>query len=133
MTCTPTQVIDEVARHFEMEPKVITGQRRDQRAVRPRQVAMFLARKHTFKASYPRLGAKFDRHHTSVLASVRAIERDLRDDPVLRGDIVALERRLGVTESVMKPCEDCSGSGERRELWGTTWCRTCVGSKKVPA
>ncbi len=131
--CTSSQVIEEVARHFQVGADTILGKRLDRVAVRPRQVAMFLARKHTHKASYPTLGAKFNRHHTSVISSVRIIERSLGVDSELRVDIVELERRLGVTESVMKPCGDCCGSGQRRELWGTTWCRACLGSKSVPA
>jgi chromosomal replication initiator protein len=78
---------------FGVTPKDVKGRKRIARHVEPRKVAMFLSRKYT-SASYPELGAFFERDHTTILSAVSSIDRALRSDDTLRQRLEAVERRL---------------------------------------
>lgn len=69
-----------VAARFRVTVGEIDGPRRVPHIVRPRHVAMYLARKLTFH-SLPEIGGAFgNRDHTTVLAAVRHIEKLLGGD-----------------------------------------------------
>ena len=62
--------------------------------VRPRQVAMYLAKTLTLR-SLPEIGRRFGgRDHTTVLHSVRKVEQMMRDDNELSQEIELLKRML---------------------------------------
>ncbi|TXD42658.1 chromosomal replication initiator protein DnaA [Lujinxingia vulgaris] len=68
------QIIRMVASHFDIKPSDIKGSRRTRAISEPRQMAMYLSRKHTGE-SYPELGRKFGgKDHTTVLTAFRKIE-----------------------------------------------------------
>jgi hypothetical protein len=70
--------------------------RRTANLVRPRQVAMYLAKKHTLR-SLPFIGRRFGgRDHTTVLHAVRKIEWLIADEPELAAEVKAIEQMLGV-------------------------------------
>ena len=60
-----------------------------------RQTAMYLARKHT-QASFPEIGKKFNKDHSTAIAAVRKIETLLKDNAPLRKEIAEIEQKLGV-------------------------------------
>jgi chromosomal replication initiator protein len=82
---TPTidRIQKEVAEHFEVRITDMTGKRRTANIVFPRQVAMYLARRHT-KASFHQIGESFGgRDHGTVLHACKTISaRMTKEDPV---------------------------------------------------
>ncbi|MGN6374787.1 MAG: chromosomal replication initiator protein DnaA, partial [Sphingomonas sp.] len=74
--------IDEIQRvvsaHFELKPLDLVSARRARVVARPRQIAMYLAKRLTTR-SLPEIGRKFGgRDHSTVIHAVRRIE-ELRD------------------------------------------------------
>jgi chromosomal replication initiator protein len=85
-----------VADYFRVRVADLKSKRRHKTLVRPRQVAMYLARKHV-QASYPDLGTRFgDKDHTTVMSACRKIESLLAADSSLRTQVTDIERRLDV-------------------------------------
>ena len=67
-----------VSRHFELKPLDMISARRARAVARPRQIAMYLAKRLTTR-SLPEIGRKFGgRDHSTVIHAVRRIE-ELRD------------------------------------------------------
>ncbi len=82
---SPVQILDIrsiqeiVAEYFGITLADILGKRRDQRVVRPRQVAMYLC-KEMIGASYPEIGLQFGgKDHTTVMHAYRKVEENLSD------------------------------------------------------
>ena len=72
----------------------INGRRRTATIAHPRQVAMFLARKHT-SCSLQDIGAAFGgRDHGTVLHAMRTIEEKLKVDSSLREAIARVSEAL---------------------------------------
>lgn len=70
-------IIGVIARRFDVTPRQLMSNRRDGRITVPRSIAMYLARV-VAKESYPTIAAAFGgRHHTTVIAAVRRVERNL--------------------------------------------------------
>ena len=90
--------IDEIQRtvcqFYRVDRTEMGSKRRARAVVRPRQVAMYLAKVLTPR-SYPEIGRKFGgRDHSTVIHAVRLIE-DLRTrDPDMDGDVRSLLRQL---------------------------------------
>ncbi len=94
--CSVESIQKIVAGYFQVKVADLKSERRQRVLVRPRQVAMYLARKHA-GASYPELGSRFgDKDHTTVLSACRKIEALLTSDGTLRKQITDLERQLDV-------------------------------------
>lgn len=73
----------------------LVSNRRLEKLVLPRQVAMYLCSQLTVRSS-PEIGRRFgDRDHTTILHGVRKIERLLATDTALRARVDALAARLG--------------------------------------
>ncbi len=90
--------IDEIQRtvcqFYRVDRSEMSSKRRARAVVRPRQVAMYLAKVLTPR-SYPEIGRKFGgRDHSTVIHAVRLIE-DLRQrDADMDGDVRSLLRQL---------------------------------------
>ncbi|MCP9221295.1 chromosomal replication initiator protein DnaA [Erythrobacter sp. LQ02-29] len=90
--------IDEIQRtvcqFYRIDRSEMSSKRRARAVVRPRQVAMYLAKVLTPR-SYPEIGRKFGgRDHSTVIHAVRLIE-DLRQrDADMDGDVRSLLRQL---------------------------------------
>ena len=85
-----------VATYFQVRVADLKSHRRLKALVRPRQVAMYLSRKHT-GSSFPELGSRFgDKDHTTVMSACNRIGDLLKNDPSLRGQVLELERQLDV-------------------------------------
>ena len=90
--------IDEIqcatAHHFGIRREEMLSDRREMLVIRPRQVAMYLAKQLTLK-SFPAIGRGFaDRDHTSVLHAVRRIEALLPHDAELAASIARIRDAL---------------------------------------
>jgi chromosomal replication initiator protein len=85
-----------VATYYQVRVIDLKSARRVKTLVRPRQVAMYLCRKHA-GASYPELGSRFgDKDHTTIMSACKKVETQLKADPTLRGQVLELERQLDV-------------------------------------
>ena len=83
-----------VARHYNVSRGDLLSARRTANVVRPRQVAMYLAKTLTLR-SLPEIGRRFGgRDHTTVLHAVRKIENLVGNDSMLAEEIEALKRQL---------------------------------------
>ena len=90
--------IDEIMRrtceHYNLRMSDMTSARRSRSVARPRQMAMYLAKKLTPR-SYPEIGRKFGgKDHTTVLYAVRKIESLMQTDSQLAEDAELLQRKL---------------------------------------
>ena len=90
---TPESVISTVARHFNLRQRDMRSSSRSRRIASPRQIAMYLIREHC-ALSYPEIGRRFGRHHTTALHSVRMVKRRLDDSGALRAAVALLEKEL---------------------------------------
>jgi len=83
-----------VARQYNVSRADLLSSRRTANVVRPRQVAMYLAKILTLR-SLPEIGRRFGgRDHTTVLHAVRKIENLASSDSALAEEIEALKRQL---------------------------------------
>jgi chromosomal replication initiator protein len=83
-----------VARQYNVSRADLLSSRRTANVVRPRQVAMYLAKTLTLR-SLPEIGRRFGgRDHTTVLHAVRKIENLVHSDTALAEEIELLKRQL---------------------------------------
>ena len=83
-----------MARHYNVSRGDLLSSRRTANVVRPRQIAMYLAKTLTLR-SLPEIGRRFGgRDHTTVLHAVRKIEHLVGSDATLADEIESLKRQL---------------------------------------
>lgn len=83
-----------VARQYNVSRSDLLSSRRTANVVRPRQVAMYLAKTLTLR-SLPEIGRRFGgRDHTTVLHAVRKIEALVSKDNTLSEEVESLKRQL---------------------------------------
>lgn len=83
-----------VARHYNVSRSDLLSSRRTANVVRPRQIAMYLAKTLTLR-SLPEIGRRFGgRDHTTVLHAVRKIESLMGVDNALAAEIESLKGQL---------------------------------------
>ncbi|MBN8806934.1 MAG: chromosomal replication initiator protein DnaA [Sphingomonas sp.] len=90
--------IDEIQRavstHYDLKPVDLVSARRAVVVARPRQIAMYLAKRLTTR-SLPEIGRKFGgRDHSTVIHAVRRIEELRGQDHEIDGAVKALLRQL---------------------------------------
>jgi chromosomal replication initiator protein len=87
-------ILKIVSRHYKVPRNELLSARRSRDVVRPRQIAMYLAKALTSR-SLPEIGRRFGgRDHTTVLHSVRKVEQMIKDDLELGQEIELLKRML---------------------------------------
>ena len=92
--CTQEAVIEAVADFYSLTPEDLKGPNRSRKVVKPRHIAMYLARQET-EASLPQIGkALGDRDHTTVLHGANKISDQIERDEMLRREIVTIKSRL---------------------------------------
>ncbi len=80
---TAAEIIKFVARHYGLKVSEIKSRNNSKHIAFPRQVAMFLCKKLT-RLSYPDIGKNFNnKHHSTVMYSVKQIEEQRSKDPPL--------------------------------------------------
>lgn len=83
-----------VADHYNIKLAELKSARRLKTLTGPRQIAMYLCRKHV-KSSFPELGLKFGgKDHSTVVHAVQKVERKLSEDPSFRKEVDSLEKIL---------------------------------------
>jgi chromosomal replication initiator protein len=89
-----SDVVDKVARYFDIEPASIYEKTRRKEVVKPRQLIMYILRE-DFDISYPMIGEKLGgRDHTTVIHSYEKIKKTVKEDPVLAREIEDLRAIL---------------------------------------
>jgi chromosomal replication initiator protein len=91
---TVEQVQKMVADYYNIKLPDLTGKRRIRSLALPRQIAMYLCRKHV-KSSYPEIGNKFGgKDHSTVVHAFSKIQKVIETDLTLREQVQALEQNL---------------------------------------
>lgn len=91
-----SHIVRVVARHYERHVNDLYGTRRSAHIVRPRQVAMYLARTLT-RHGMPEIGRRMGgRDHTTVLHAFRKITTLLQVDPDLAETVDAIQAELQI-------------------------------------
>jgi hypothetical protein len=90
-------IIRAVCDHYKLSLTDMLSRRKTKGVIRPRQVAIYLAKELTL-ASLPEIGRVFDRDHTTILHAVRAIPVYAENDPKLAEDIARLRAGLESTD-----------------------------------
>ena len=79
---------------FDVRPQDLRSKRRSRHIVVPRQIAMYLCRRHT-QSSFPVIADHFGgRDHTTAMHAFNTILRRMKDDAVLRSTIERVEQLL---------------------------------------
>ncbi len=86
-------VLALVVRHFGLRARELRSPTRSPRVTIPRQIVMYLLRRHC-SLSYPEIGRRLDRHHTTALHSVRQVSRLIERNGSLRATVRLLEKEL---------------------------------------
>ena len=84
----------QVAQHFNIKMADMHSARRSRTIARPRQIAMYLAKRMTTR-SLPEIGRKFGgKDHTTVMHAVKRIEELMQQDSAMTEDVELLTRML---------------------------------------
>lgn len=93
---TPELILKVVAEYFQLQPGDLKSPRRHRAVSVPRQVAMYVIRRHT-SASLPTIGALFGgRSHSTVLTALAHLEGLLGKEPATERAVRDIERQLGL-------------------------------------
>jgi chromosomal replication initiator protein len=88
------QIIDAVTHYYDIKLGDLMSKRRHKSIALPRQVCMWLARKHT-RFSLEEIGGYFGgRDHTTVMHAVRSVSSRSQSDPALGNDVARIEQAL---------------------------------------
>lgn len=91
---TARDLINEVARFYDITIDEITGQSREKKLSFPRQIIMFLLR-NELKMSFPAIGNELGgRDHTTAMHAHNKIGNEVENDPKLRQEIEMIKQRL---------------------------------------
>ncbi len=91
---TIQDIVDTVTGYYAVRLSDLLSKRRHKSIALPRQVCMWLARRHT-RYSLEEIGGYFGgRDHTTVMHAVSAVKEKRRKDPTVDQDIVSVEQRL---------------------------------------
>lgn len=89
-----SDVVDKVARYFDVDPASIYEKTRRKEVVKPRQLIMYILRE-DFQVSYPAIGKKLGgRDHTTVIHSCEKIKREIKEDAELEEEVSQLRSLL---------------------------------------
>ncbi len=87
-------IIESVTRFYDVKLTELLSKRRHKSIAMPRQVCMYLARKHT-RFSLEEIGGYFGgRDHTTVMHAVRTIEQKVGADSKLQAEVNRIEQDL---------------------------------------
>ncbi len=93
-TLAVSDVVDKVARYFDVDQASIYEKTRRKEIVKPRQIIMYLLRE-DFQVSYPAIGKKLGgRDHTTVIHSCEKIKNELKSSSELEEEISQIRMLL---------------------------------------
>lgn len=83
-----------VADFYKINVSDLKSPRRQRSFAHPRQVAMYLCKKHVH-SSFPEIGNRFGgKDHTTVMHACRKVEKQMEFDPAMRSDVTTLEKTI---------------------------------------
>jgi chromosomal replication initiator protein len=82
-----------VASYYNLKLNELRSKRRTREVALPRQIAMYLCRKHV-GASFPEIGKRFEKDHSTVIAACNKIAALVDNDLAIRSAVEALERQF---------------------------------------
>ena len=82
-----------VCKYYHISLNDIVSNSRKQSIVRPRQIAMFLARKYT-DSPLQTIGKSFNRYHATALHSIGAVDQTIKENTALQKQVEYLCRKL---------------------------------------
>lgn len=89
-----SDVVDKVARYFDIEPASIYEKTRRKEVVKPRQLIMYILRE-DFHVSYPAIGQKLGgRDHTTVIHSYEKVKREIKESTDLEEEVAQIRALL---------------------------------------
>jgi chromosomal replication initiator protein len=89
-----TDVVEKIARYYEIDPSSIYEKTRRKEIVKPRQLIMYILRE-DFQVSYPAIGQKLGgRDHTTVIHSCEKIKHDVKGNSDLEEEIAQIRLLL---------------------------------------
>jgi chromosomal replication initiator protein len=93
-TLAVSDVVDKVARYFDIDQASIYEKTRRKEIVKPRQIIMYILRE-DFQVSYPAIGKKLGgRDHTTVIHSCEKIKAELKSNSELEEEITQIRMLL---------------------------------------
>lgn len=91
---TIQHILDAIVKYYGVKISDLQGKKRNKSIAFPRQVCMFLARRHT-RFSLEEIGGYFgNRDHTTVLHAVRSIDEDIKNDREIARQVNHIESQL---------------------------------------
>ncbi|MCL1839693.1 chromosomal replication initiator protein DnaA [Candidatus Saccharibacteria bacterium] len=90
---SPKQVIDRVAKFYDLTSKDLLSTSRMAQIKTPRQIAMYLMNEE-LGLSTVRIGREFDKDHTTIMHGIKKIKTDMKMDFHLRQQLAALREKL---------------------------------------
>jgi chromosomal replication initiator protein len=91
---TIQQIMEVVTKYYNVRLSDLQSKKRHKSIAFPRQVCMFLARRHT-RYSLEEIGGYFGgRDHTTVLHAVRTIDADVKNDREVAEQLAHIENQL---------------------------------------
>src|SRR3984957_2140707 len=91
---TIQQIFDAVTKYYNVRLSDLQSKKRHKSIAFPRQVCMFLARRHT-RYSLEEIGGYFGgRDHTTVMHAVKTVDQDSKDDKQIADQLTHLESQL---------------------------------------
>jgi chromosomal replication initiator protein len=91
---TIQQILDAVTTYYNVRLSDLQSKKRHKSIAFPRQVCMYLARKHT-RYSLEEIGGYFGgRDHTTVLHAVRTVDKDIKDEADIAEQLQHIQNQL---------------------------------------
>jgi chromosomal replication initiator protein len=91
---TPTLIIANVAKYFDLEPEALTGKHRDKPTALARHVAVYIMREET-QCSFNEIGKTLgNRDHSAILRGYEKIALEVNTSPQLRRDVIEIREGL---------------------------------------
>jgi chromosomal replication initiator protein len=82
-----------ICKYYNVTPKDLVSRSRKQAIVRPRQVAIYLARRYTDQPLQA-IGKSFNRYHATALHAIGTVEKGIRQGGPLQGHVEYLSQKL---------------------------------------
>ena len=90
---TASMICDLVSSQFNVSVKDLQSKSRKRNITVPRQIAMYLARKHT-EDSLAEIGKAFNRDHSTVLHSIKVVSNKLVRDTSVNAQLEILDDKV---------------------------------------
>jgi chromosomal replication initiator protein len=90
---TVANIIEMICRHFQLSKNEICSKSRKRCIARPRQIAMYFARRYT-ESSLEAIGREFNRDHATVLHSINLVKKQLDESIKFRNQVEFLISQL---------------------------------------